>query len=163
MPPGSSLNDYAPIFDKYKYESVDTAVSMITPGSFLAKVDIESAYSHIPLHPHSQQTTGPQWTYKNGETPYMYDVKLPFGATASPTIFHRISQAVKRMMYRRGFKMVVAYQDNFLVSDHTQSECDMAWRALLKFLKDLKDLGLDIITNKFVAPCTKLTFLGIDH
>ena len=53
MPPGSSLNDYAPIFDKYKYESVDTAVSMITLGSFLAKVDIKSAYRHIPLHPHS--------------------------------------------------------------------------------------------------------------
>ena len=159
MPSGSSLNDYAPIFDKYKYESVDTAVSMITAGSFLAKVDIKSAYRHIPLHPHSQQATGLQWTFKNGETRYMYDVKLPFGAKASPTIFHRISQAVKRMMYRWGFKMVVAYQDDFLVIGHTQSECDMAWRALINLLKDL---GLDINKNKLVAPCTKLTFLGKD-
>ena len=71
----------------------------------------------------------------------MYDDKLPFGAKASPTIFHRISQAVKRMMYRRGFMMVVAYQDDFLVIGHTQSECDMAWRALIKLLEDL---GLDI-------------------
>ena len=86
----------------------------------------------------------------------MYDVKLLFGAKA-PTIFHRISQAVK--MYCRGFQMVVAYQDDFLVIGHTQRECDMAWRALVKLLKDL---GLDINTNKLVAPCTKLTFLGID-
>ena len=62
-------------------------------------------------------------------------------------------------LYRRGFKMVVAYQDDFLVIGHTQSECDMARRALVKLLKDL---CLDINTNELVAPCTKLTFLGID-
>ena len=119
LPAGRSLNSFAPEYEKYSYESLDSAVSLIKKDYFLAKVDIKSAYRHVPIHPECQEATGLKWIFADGSTKYMYDVKLPFGACASPTIFHRISQAIKRMMMRRGYTKIVAYQDDFLVIGET--------------------------------------------
>ena len=92
MPVGSCLNDYAPEFQKYSYETVDTAISLIKPFYYLAKIDIKSANRQIPIHPKSYEATGLQWKFSDGKTHFMYDSKLPFGARASPTIFHRPSK-----------------------------------------------------------------------
>lgn len=46
---------------------------------------------------------------------YLKDTKLPFGAKLSPGIFHRLTQAVRRMMARRGFNLLVVYLDDFLI------------------------------------------------
>ena len=158
LPRGQSLNSHSPQFDKYSYESLDMAVSMIKPGSYLAKVDIKSAYRHIPIHPESQKATGLKWKFQSGQTCYMYDTRLPFGARASPTIFHRISQSIKRMMANRGFTSIVAYQDDFLLVAETHQECYNMWTKLIELLLEL---GFDISSEKLVAPSTSLVFLGI--
>lgn len=158
LPDGGSVNSHAPDFDKYSYESVDSATALLKSGYYMAKVDIKSAYRHIPLHPQSQRVTGLKWRFSDGTETYFYDAKLPFGARAAPTIFHRLSQSVKRMMSRRGFDLMVAFQDDFLIIGRTYKECLQAWLVLINLL--LK-LGLDINYNKLVAPCTRLVFLGI--
>lgn len=157
LPEGDSLNSYSPEYEKYTYESVDSAVNLIKPGYFVAKIDIKSAYRHIPIHPRSQEATGLEWTFADGTTRYMYDVKLPFGARASPTHFHRISQSIKRMMERRGYN-VVAYQDDFLCVAETYDTCLDAWVTMIELLLQL---GLEVNRDKLVAPCTCLVFLGI--
>ena len=88
----------------------------------------------------------------------MYDTKLPFGARASPTIFHRISQAIKRMMLKRGHNLIVAYQDDFLVIGASFRECE---KALIALQSLLCDLGFEINKEKTVNPTKCLTFLGI--
>lgn len=158
LPQNGGVNSFAPEFDKYSYESVDTATTMVKPGYYMAKVDIKSAYRHIPIHPRSQRASGLQWSFSNGEECFLYDVKLPFGARASPTIFHRISQAVKRMLQRRGYDLVVAYQDDFLVIGETYEQCLEVWLELINLL--LK-LGFEINFKKLAAPSTCVTFLGI--
>jgi len=158
LPEQGSVNSYAPVLDKYSYESVDTAVAMLRHGYYMAKVDIKSAYRHIPIHPVSQKVTGLHWTFSDGTDAYFYDAKLCFGARAAPQIFHRISQAVKRMMARRGYNQIVAFQDDFLVIGQSYEECLEAWLVLINIL--LK-LGFDINYKKLVAPCTCLVFLGI--
>ena len=45
----------------------------------------------------------------------MYDTRLPFGAKLAPTIFHKLTQAVRRMMNRRGFDLVIVYLDDFFI------------------------------------------------
>ena len=48
----------------------------------------------------------------------MFDTKLPFGASVSPTVFHRLTKAVRCMMglmANRGFPNVVTYQDDFCI------------------------------------------------
>ena len=158
VPAETGVNSQAPEFDKYTYESVDNAVAMIKPGDFLAKVDIKSAYRHIPIHPSSQRVTGLNWKFSDGRKLFLYDAKLPFGAKASPTIFHRISQAVKRMMQRRGYDLIVAYQDDFLIIGRSYEQCREAWIALINLLLRL---GFEINYGKLVAPTTCLVFLGV--
>ncbi len=158
LPKVGALNNYAPEMDKYSYETVDQAVSLLKPGYYMAKVDIKSSYRHVPIHPKSQRATGLSWVFEDGTKQYFYDAKLPFGARASPTIFHRISQSVKRMMARRGFDLVVAFQDDFLIIGKTYAECLEAWLILIDLLLGL---GFQLSQKKSVGPTTCLVFLGI--
>ena len=59
------------------------------------------------------------------------DTRLPFGAKSSPEIFHRLTQAVRRMMGKRGFVNIVVYLDNFLVFGATQAECTHACEVVI--------------------------------
>ena len=119
------------------------------PGYYLAKLDIKSAYRHIPISLSSQQVRGLLWRFSDGNEVYLYDTKLPFGARASPTIFHRISQAIKRMMLKRGHNLIVAYQDDFLVIGASFRECE---KALIALQSLLCDLGFEINKEKMVNP-----------
>jgi hypothetical protein len=58
-----------------------------------------------------QEVTGSQWTFPDGREYTFIDKKLPFGSKLAPGIFHRLSQAMRRMMSRRGFTIVAYYQD----------------------------------------------------
>ena len=71
------------------------------------KVDLKSAYRSVNISKDSQRFTGLQFSI-GGRTIYMRDTKLPFGSRLAPGIFHRLTQAVKRMMARRGFTATVA-------------------------------------------------------
>lgn len=117
---GAGVNAYATCDH---YESVQRATKLIKPGAFLAKIDLKSAYRHVPIHPSNYNATGLQWTFTGCTTPtYLFDTKLPFGARRSPGIFHRLTQSVTRMMARRGFT-VLTYLDDFLLIADTAQEC----------------------------------------
>jgi hypothetical protein len=92
------------------------------------------------------------------ELVYMVDRFLMFGACKSPSHFHRLTQAVKRMTERRGFKCIV-YIDDFLCIDKDKQMCQLAYETLLDLLRKL---GFSIAWNKLVSPCTNLTFFGIE-
>lgn len=158
LPESTGLNAHAPEFPHQSYESVDSAVKMLKADYYMAKIDIRHAYRSIPISKQSCRATGLHWTFMNGSSVYMYDCKMPFGASASATIFHRISQAVKRMMARRGYDNLVAYQDDYLIIGSTYAECHAAWEEMQMLLKRL---GFQLNASKLVPPTTCLTFLGI--
>ena len=58
LPKGKCLNNYAVYLDKCKYESVDSAVAMLKPGYFMAKVEIKAAYRSVAISPKSYPATG---------------------------------------------------------------------------------------------------------
>ena len=61
-PPGLSVNDYAPQFDKQRFQSVDCAAKLVKRGWFMAKVDLKSAYRSVNISAaHSQLVTGLEW------------------------------------------------------------------------------------------------------
>ena len=88
----------------------------------------------------------------------MRDTKLCFGAKLSPGIFHRLTQAVKRMMARRGYDLIVVYLDNLLISE-SKVESEIALSILIQLLRKL---CFSIHWGKLVDPTTKITFLGIE-
>ena len=89
----------------------------------------------------------------------MKDTRLPFGARLSAGIFHRLTQAVKRMMARKGFDLTIVYLDDFLIISKSKAECAEALKMLI-FL--LRKLGFMIHWGKVVDPTTCITFLGIE-
>ena len=96
-PHGYSLNDHATA-NQQKFVSIDTATALTHSSWYMCKVDLSSAYRHVPIHPQNYNATGIKWKFKgNTQSAYMYDTKLPFGARKSVEIFHRLSQSVVRM------------------------------------------------------------------
>ena len=157
-PHGQAVNDYVTT-DSFKYQTLDDALKRLRPNYYMAKIDLRHAYRSVPIHPSNYQATGCKWKFTGeDEYTYFYDRRLPFGAKSSPGIFHRLTQAVRRMMERRGFEDVIVYLDDFLVIGKSLHECQLAYE-MLKTL--LTDLGFQLSTHKLIPPTQRLVFLGV--
>jgi hypothetical protein len=66
-PRGNCLNEHASK-DPVKFQTVEEAISMFTPGAYMAKVDLRAAYKSVRIHPACQQWTAFQWTLEGGAT-----------------------------------------------------------------------------------------------
>ena len=154
---GTALNDYA-IPASVKYEKLDDAFQLASPYSYMCKIDLKAAYRSVAIHPVEYNLTGLQFDF-NGQEQYMFDVRLPFGSSKGPMIFHRLSQSVKRMMQRRGYKKIVVYLDDFLCVEGSYEECCDTQRALISLLIRL---GFQISWPKVLGPSQRIEFLGIE-
>ena len=153
-----NANSYMDL-EHYKYVTVDDAANLCQPGCWLAKVDLKHAYRSVGIHPDSWRVTGMSWCFNDSKHPtYLYDKRLHFGARASPMVFHRLTQAICRMMAWRGYT-VLAYLDDFLVIEPTQIQCKAAFDTLLTLLESL---GFTVNWTKVVYPAQCLIFLGVE-
>ena len=157
-PPGQSVNDYNSADWQQKFARIDDAANLMTRGCFFAKVDLKSAYRSVNISSKSQEVTGLSWEF-NGQRVFMKDTRLPFGASRSPGIFHRLTQAVKRIMARKGFDLMIVYLDDFLIISESKETCAQALATLIQLLRKL---GFAIHKGKVVDPTQKITFLGIE-
>ncbi|MES9879857.1 MAG: reverse transcriptase domain-containing protein [Sedimenticola sp.] len=157
-PTGRAVNDFCTTDWHHTFARVDDAAALMTEGCYFAKVDLKSAYRSVGISKRSQSVTGFKWDF-NGKTVYLKDTKLPFGAKLSPGIFHRLTQAVKRMMARKGYDLIVVYLDDFLIISKSQDQCEEALMCLIQLLRKL---GFAIHWGKVVGPTTTITFLGIE-
>ena len=126
----------------------------------MAKIDLHHAYRSVPIHPHNYHGTGLKWKFKDNKVKFTYfvDTRLPFGGRRSPEIFHRLTQAVKRIMSRKGYNAIVVYLDDFLIIGESREACQVAFHALLALLQNL---GFSISWRKVVPSTQRLVFLGI--
>ncbi|CAG2234983.1 unnamed protein product [Mytilus edulis] len=157
-PEGSAVNDFAGDSSKQIFQTLDDATKLVTANCYMAKVDLKSAYRSVQISKTSQQVTGFRWTFPDGREFTLFDRKLPFGSKLAPGIFHRLSQAVRRIMSRKGFT-IVAYLDDFFICEHTKSRCKEALNVLITLLRYL---GFAINWSKVVDPCQQITFLGVE-
>lgn len=157
-PEGSAVNDFAGNSSKQIFQTLDDATKLVTANCYMAKVDLKSAYRSVQISKTSQQVTGFRWTFPDGREFTLFDRKLPFGSKLAPGIFHRLSQAVRRIMSRKGFT-IVAYLDDFFICEQTKSRCKEALNVLITLLRYL---GFAINWSKVVDPCQQITFLGVE-
>ena len=113
-PIAKPLNDYASIEMSHKFQTSDDATSSVQAGYYMSKVDLKSAYRSVSTNTESQQFTGLKFWFDDRFV-YVRDTKLPFGSKLVPGIFHSLTQAVKRMMEKRGFTALVVYLDDVFV------------------------------------------------
>ncbi len=158
-PKGSSVNDgIEPEVCSLSYASVDQAVRIIMlkgKQTQMAKIDIESAYRLIPVHPEDRLLLGMK---RRG---FLYvDATLPFGLRSAPKIFNAVADAVEWMMKRQNIRNSLHYLDDFIVFGNSgETESQM---ALDKALQLCHSLGVPIAGHKTEGPATTLTFLGIE-
>ena len=158
LPRGSSVNDYCSSDWHQHFSRVDEAAALVTEGCYMAKVDLQSAYRSVKISEHSKQVTGLKWQFGD-TTVYLRDTRLCFGSKLAPGIFHRLTQAVRRMLIRRGLKATVVYLDDFFIKADTLKECAEAMNVLIALLRKL---GFQINWKKVVDPSTRIIFLGIE-
>ncbi len=157
-PFGNSVNDYA-LPSAIHYESIDTAYKLATQGKFMCKIDLKAAYRSVAIHPVDYHLAGLQFQFSGDQfISKLFDVRLPFGSSKGPMIFNRLSQAVKRMMYRRGYENLVVYLDDFLIVEDSYERCVEAQQVLLSLLIKL---GFRISWTKVTSCKQKVEFLGI--
>ena len=141
-----------------KYVSVDDAVRSILDlglGILIAKLDIESAYRIVPVHPADRLLLGMSW---KGQV--YIDTVLPFGLRSAPLIFTAVADAVQWILETQGVSHIMHYLDDYLVMDYPDSpECQ---RSLEKILHCCQRLGVPIAQHKTKGPSTQLVFLGIE-
>ena len=156
-PLGYSVNSYSSK-QSFKYETVDNAVAKLPLNGWMSKVDLSSAYRSVPIHPSCFPYTGLHWTFEGAsDATYFFDSRLPFGGSECPEKFQRLSNAVTRMMTRRGYT-VISYLDDFLTIAPDQQQCELAHKELLRLLQSL---GFKINWAKVAKPSQSMTFLGI--
>ncbi len=153
------MNEYTD-HHSVRYQTLQDACRLAKPGYYCAKLDLQSAYRSVPIHPDDYKATGLAWRFEGDDTDtYLFDARLPFGSACGPSHFSRLSNAIRRMMYRKGYKGVVSYIDDFFLACETYEECK---EALLYLINLVRKLGLRVSWKKVVSPTKHVTFLGVD-
>ena len=92
-PHNQSVNDgIDPTLCSLSYITTDDVAEIVTTlgtGSLMAKIDIESAYRLIPVHPDDRPLQAVQW-----EGQVFIDTRLPFGLRSAPKIFNAVADAL---------------------------------------------------------------------
>ena len=156
--PDGGLNEYCQN-TSVRYSTLDSALKMVNVGAFLAKVDLSEAYRSVPINPLCYKLTGLHWTFEgHSSTTFLFDARLPFGSAMSCRIFQSLSDAVVRIMARKGF-CVCSYIDDFMIIADSKFECESGLACLVEVLETL---GFLINWDKVALPSQIMTFLGIE-
>ena len=158
-PEGASVNDgINESVSSLSYVTVDDAAREVLrrgARSLLAKVDVESAYRAVSVHPDDRWLLGMQW-----DGGVFVDTALPFGLRSAPKIFNALADAATWILKQEGVDFVIHYCDDFLLIGAPDSqECA---QALATVKRVFRRLGLPIAINKLEGPAWCLTFLGIE-
>ena len=156
FPREHNVNDgIDPALCSLSYSTVDEVASLVArlgPGALLAKIDIESAYRLIPVHPHDRPLLAMQW---DG---HLYiDPMLPFGLRSAPKIFNAVADALCWHLHESEIPSIRHYLDDFIIVAPPHS---MQCRESLTILNRVcQVLGVPIADNKRDGPTT---YLGIE-
>ena len=136
-------------------ELIAVAAQALGAGALMAKLDVQSAYRLLPVHPTDRVLLGIEW---RGEL--HADGMLPFGLRSVPKSFTAVADTLEWIVRRRGVRYVDHYLDNyFMFGAPHSSECT---DALSTICRACADLGVPLAMDKLEGPSAWLTLLGIE-
>ena len=103
-----------------QYASVGEAVRRVLAmerDGHLTKVDIESAYRIVPVHPEDRWLTGMIW-----REALFVDAVLPLGLRSDPKVFTALGDAAEWIVQREGVDFIIHYLDDFLLMGRPGSD-----------------------------------------
>ncbi|KAF7366908.1 Integrase/recombinase xerD [Mycena sanguinolenta] len=160
-PHGRSVNDGIPDAEaQIHYDMIDRAIADIVRagrGSLLVKLDLESAFRHIPVRPEDWPLLGFTWEGK-----FFHDLVLGFGCRSAPYIFNLFAEALHWILERNLPAFIRHYLDDFLKIFAPNIPRSKVEQALEWTLALGKQLGLHFQPAKICGPATTIEFLGIE-
>ena len=158
-PLGVSINNcMSDIVTTFSYNSIDDVVALLSPGDYMATIDISAAYRSVSVHPEHWKYQGISWEL-DGQQRFMLDTRVCFGLKNAPFLYSHISNFVVRCMHRRGYMRIVNYLDDFIVLGDSFQSCQEAQSVLIHLLISL---GFYISWKKCTSPSSFTRYLGID-
>lgn len=136
----------------FQYHSVQDALNILDPRSYMAKVDLTRMYHQIPLHPgvrkfFAYRLAGRIWTC----------ICAPFGGTSTPAFANLLAGITALMLMERGIESIWVTDDSFYAAP-TLEECLAHLEAAMRLIARL---GWLINLDKVEGPTQLIIFLGI--
>ena len=142
------LNNFV-VYKHFKMESLNSVLDLMTPGCFMASIDIKDAYYSVPIAKEHQKFLRFIWR----DHLYQY-VCLPNGLSSAPRIFTKLLKPVFKFLREQGL-LSSAYIDDVYLQGDTYHE------NALRTVQLLKNLGFVIQEEKScLNPSQQLEYLG---
>ena len=147
----SKLNEFI-TYRHFKMDTFDCAIKLVTPGSFLASIDLRDAYYTVPVA--TEHTKFLKFSWRG----ILYQfLAVPNGLSSAPREFTKLLKPPFSFLRRLGH-VITGYIDDTLLIALTK---DLAYKAVADTVKVLTDLGFVIHPRKSVVkPVQKLVYLG---
>jgi ribonuclease HI len=138
---------------KIKMESIDTTLALAKQGDWATKIDLKSAYSHVPV----QEELRPYLGFGYRDAFYRYRT-MPFGLRTAPRVFTKILRPVASWLREMKDTRLTVYMDDILILGATEEE---ARRQTQEAQTLLKRLGWTLSKDKCrLQPAHSIEFLG---
>lgn len=160
FPKGCSVNSLIPNYlTGVSYEDFDHVVGLINiagEAASLAKVDIQSAFRILPVHPSCIHLFGFRF-----QDAYYVDKCLPMGCSYSCALFEKFSTTLQQVLLSHfQFTSMSHILDDFIFIAPRDSP--LCQHQLLCFLQIASYTGIPIKASKTVTPTTRLPVHGIE-
>ena len=145
-------NDAQPDFP-FSYASINDAISMMTPGCYMAKLDLANMYLTLGLSLCSRKFFG----FHDGNMNRRYK-RMPFGAKLGAAVLSAFVAEALAIAAFYGIKTVINYMDDFFIVGVSYAECLFNLRLMIAILTRL---GWTVAEDKTTLPSQSMTFIGV--
>ena len=139
-------------YHRFKMDTLEMAINMMTPGCFMASIDLKDAYYTVPISTDHQKYL--KFIF-NGSL-YQYTC-LPDGLSCAPRVFTKLLKLVYATLHNLGYLSLGYIDDSYLQGD-TSSECLENVNCTASLFKKLGFYSHP--TKSIVIPIQQLIFLG---
>ncbi|XP_076030869.1 uncharacterized protein LOC143019053 [Oratosquilla oratoria] len=134
--------------------SVAQVRSVLREGDWLASLDLQDAYWHVPIHPRFRRFLA----FQVGRETYQF-TRLPFGLSLAPRVFTKLARVVGARLAEAGVSTLM-YLDDWLIHSPTEEGASTNVSVALRILTEM---GFKVNWDKStLTPTQKLHWLGIE-
>ncbi|XP_068136523.1 tyrosine-protein kinase RYK isoform X1 [Hyperolius riggenbachi] len=143
-------------YEKFRMESIYSLKNLLIPHGFMASIDLQDAYWHIPIELESQKFL--RFAVEmEGRIQHLQFRCLPFGITSAPRIFTKVMGELIGDIHRQGI-IVIPYLDDLLIVARTLVDLEEHRQTVLK---QLQQAGWIVSKDKSqLTPTQNILFLG---